>query len=118
MDDPQFTGTDPQLKGELDRVRRLIDERQFDAALALCRELVQRSPGVAEAWFWLGYVQSLGGQLQGAEAALLRAVELDPSSPLYRTNLSIAALGQGRATEAEQHARQAISLEGTNAAHW
>src|SRR5262245_52841546 len=91
-------------------VESLLRDGKFDAAAALCEAWVLRSPDEAEGWFWLGYVRLLQGDLARAELALAEAIRLDPSRALTWTNLSIVALGRGRAAEAEGYARRAIEL--------
>src|SRR6476469_1275305 len=109
---------DTRIEIELARAESLIGEGQFDAALPVCQCCAQQAPESAEAWFWLGYVQLLRGDLRTAEAALARAVKLAPTTALYWTNLSIVALGLGRREEAELHARQAVAIDDSSDTVW
>jgi protein O-GlcNAc transferase len=108
----------PNTSTELGRIQSLLGRGQFDAALSLCQQWIELARDDAEAWFWLGYVQLLRGDLHSAETALTRAVGLDAQQSLYWTNLAIVALGLGRPADAESLARQAIALDDASDAVW
>ena len=60
-------------------------------------------PGIADAWHRLGEIAARRLDLEKAERCTLKAVELEPRNPAYRTNLATiyARLGRFDAAEAE-----------------
>lgn len=59
------------------------------------------APGASSIWNSLGLVESARGANREAEAALKRAIELDPRDPVSHANLAIIYLEQDRLAEAK-----------------
>jgi tetratricopeptide (TPR) repeat protein len=71
---------------------------------------VARSPGDATSWRLLGKWRLQRGDRQGAQDALLRAVQLDPGNPAARFCLAQALLALGRSDEAVAHLKEVLAL--------
>ena len=72
------------------RIEDLIRLGMTEAATAECRELLSRNPSEATAWFYLGTLALLSNNARDAEAALRRAITLDPNKASIWHNLSYA----------------------------
>jgi len=59
----------------------------YRSEVALWEETARKSPGKARAWNNLGYAYQQAGRLRDAEAAYLRALQVDPGYALARGNL-------------------------------
>ena len=75
-------------------------------ALRCAEELVQAAPTEASAWFALGLVQQLRGDLHEARGHYTKAAELNPDEATARLNAAIVAqqLGDARAARQELEA--------------
>ncbi len=83
--------------------------------IATARDLAMRfavaskdDPG---AWFKLGYLTLLSGNLDAAHEALERVTSLDPRFPLAHHNLGTIALWRNRLAEAEAHFRAELGRD-------
>ena len=87
-------------------------------AIKALKEVVKKHPKDALAWHYLGLSLVLNDDWKGARKAFERTVALRPDLAACRANLANALLFTN-ASEAEKQARQALSLEPTNAeAHY
>jgi tetratricopeptide (TPR) repeat protein len=77
-------------------------ESDLDGALEDIQRAADIAPGSTSIWNALGLLQSARGAEREAEAALIRAIELDPEDPLSRANLAIFYLDQDRVAEAKE----------------
>ena len=59
----------------------------YRSEVALWEDSARKSPGKARAWNNLGYAYQQAGRLRDAEAAYLRALQVDPGYALARGNL-------------------------------
>jgi Flp pilus assembly protein TadD len=89
---------------------RLQNEGDFRGALELWREIARKRPD-PEALCGLANAAQEIGEMEEAEAALLNALNSDPSLRLPYMMLCRAATRQGRWDEAEFRARQALRIE-------
>lgn len=74
----------------------LVEIGDGDGAVAVWQEVIRRSPEDFWAYDRLGVVLEKLGRLKKAEAAYRRAVELQPSSPGFRSALANVLLAQGK----------------------
>lgn len=87
-------------------------------AIKALKEVIKKHPKDALAWHYLGLSLVLKEDWKGARKAFEKAVALRPGFAASRANLANALLFTN-ASEAEEQARQALSLEPTNAeAHY
>ena len=75
------------------------------------RKQVELEPQKASHWNALGYYYLKSGNLQEAEAHLLKAVETDAFYPTPHNNLGVVYLKQDRPEKAEEEFRQAVKLK-------
>jgi Flp pilus assembly protein TadD len=75
----------------------------YGAALAICHELIRRSPEMAEAHFGVAfYLRRLGRPPEAILPVVARAYELAPEVPLYRISLATLLDHSGRRDEARE----------------
>lgn len=89
--------------------------RQWEAASRSYRTALARWPENVTAWIGLGNSLYALGDLAGAEAALRKAIRIDPESGAALNNLALVLSAQGRRDEALVAARRAIALGGPHA---
>ncbi|MFD1328131.1 FecR domain-containing protein [Mycoplana ramosa] len=85
-------------------------EGNIDAAIEDIDAALKIAPGSTNLWNDLGLIQSTRGDMQSAEAALLRAIELDPEDVAAHTNLAILYLDQDRVREAKREIDRVMEL--------
>ncbi len=86
-------------------------ESDLDGALGDLERATAIAPGSTTIWNALGLVHSARGAEREAEAALKRAIELDPQDPASRANLALFYLEQDRVKEAKAEIDKAIALD-------
>jgi predicted O-linked N-acetylglucosamine transferase (SPINDLY family) len=106
------------IRDALLQAQELARRGMHDAAIGLCRQVVQQAPEAAEGWFALGAVALRGGSNSEAETALRRALGLFPGHAGGWSDLSTAVNRQGKSGEAESCARQAIALAPASGDAW
>ncbi|MFN7919486.1 MAG: tetratricopeptide repeat protein [Bryobacteraceae bacterium] len=89
---------------------RLYDKGDLAGALALWRQIARGCPE-AEDLCSLALTARRLGEVEEAEAALLKAVTIDPSLRLAHVMLCRNAVGNGSWADAEFRARRALDLE-------
>ncbi|MBI3926198.1 MAG: tetratricopeptide repeat protein [Armatimonadetes bacterium] len=88
----------------------LIAEGRLDDALKSLEKAWRRHPGFAEALNGIAIVHGLQEQFEKAVHYYQKALEIEPDSALYRSNLAEDLYYLGRLDEAEDIARRAIKL--------
>jgi len=91
----------------LDNIRALADHGQLDKAAALCQDLLQENPQLAEAHFMLGVIRAAAGQVQAAEECLNRSLYLDADFYDALIHLSLLKARRGDEAGAERLRRHA-----------
>jgi tetratricopeptide (TPR) repeat protein len=86
-------------------------ESDLDGALEDLEKAALVAPGSSSIWNALGLVHSQRGAAREAEAALKRAIELDPEDPVSHANLAIHYLDQDRIREAKAEIDKAIAAD-------
>jgi len=86
-------------------------EGRLSCALVILRALTEISPGSGYFQTCLGATALEDGQLDMADEALTRALELDAGCLASRVHLGEVRLGQGRRQEAIDQLRQAVVLD-------
>ncbi len=89
----------------------------LDECKAFFLRYAQQRSGRAAPWLGLGFAQSIGGDLKGAEGSFLRALELDPRSVGAVTGLFNVYQRGERSHEILQSVQKASSLNPDSAAH-
>lgn len=85
------------------------EQKQFDRAEQLLRQLIQRNANDGTALNALGFMLTENGQkLDEAVVLIQRALAADPANPSYLDSLGWAFLKQGKATQAVTPLEQAV----------
>ncbi|MFS2179811.1 FecR domain-containing protein [Rhizobium pisi] len=86
-------------------------EGDSKGALADLNRSLADMPGSSMNWNDLGLLQSDRGANGEAEAAFLKAIELDPEDPVSHANLAILYLDQSRMKEAKREIDTALAVD-------
>ena len=100
-----------QMSAELltELIQAHIQQKQHDAAIAICRKRIEENPRDVFAFNLLGWVYTDMKNFQEAEGALKKAIEMQPLWPAPHTNLANLYLVQGRKAEAVEKFESAIN---------
>jgi len=90
--------------------QRLFDAKKLDEAEGVLRNLLERAPERAFAWFQLGRLRHARGDNDAAMDFLRKAIAFDPKLAPAHNDLGIMLQGQGRLDEAETCYRRAIEI--------
>lgn len=99
---------------DLARALKLLRERRFADAETLCRELLQRSPGHAEALHLLGLVRKDAGDPVEGERLIRASIDIEPRRAEFRANLANLLRRQARLQEAKSSYEAALALDGAH----
>ena len=83
----------------------------YERALVLCSEILQKEPNLYSALYNCGNIHLLDGQYQQAEQLLSRAVRLVPEQAAPKHFLGRALLQDGRSAEAQPYLLQAVVMD-------
>src|SRR5262245_1044737 len=75
---------------------RMLEEARYEPAIATLTELTQRAPTVTAAHIDLGIAYSRSGDLDRAEASLIKALELNPQHPVALNELGLVQRRKGQ----------------------
>jgi arylsulfatase A-like enzyme/tetratricopeptide (TPR) repeat protein len=89
-----------ELDARLDEVVRLYTRRDYDAGVALCREILRAREDMPVAQSQLAVLERARGNVPAALAAARRALELRPSDAEAAALLGVYLIEAGRAPEA------------------
>ena len=84
---------------------------QYDDAIVLYKEVIERNPAYWVASNNLGCTYMKMGDFQNAEIYLIRGIEIRPTEPRQYLNLSVTLQELARLDEAERAIRYAIELK-------
>jgi tetratricopeptide (TPR) repeat protein/predicted AlkP superfamily pyrophosphatase or phosphodiesterase len=90
---------------------------RLDECKAFFLRYAQQRPGRAEPWLGLGFAQSMAGDMKGAEASFLRALEMNPRSVAAVTGLYNVYERGERSREILQAVRAAVEANPDSSAH-
>lgn len=82
-----------------------------DGALADLYEVLKVTPGSSTTWNAIADIHSTRGANREAEAALRKAIELDPIDPISHSNLAISYLDTNRVKEAKREIDLAMAAD-------
>lgn len=86
-------------------------ENDKEGALADLEHALNTAPGSPSLWNAIGLVQGDLGDSRAAERAFKKAIELDPTDPLYHANLAIQYLDESRIAEAKREIDAALAID-------
>lgn len=109
---PRPPAQEPNLDTALERIRALADTGDLAGAATICDRALAQTPDHAPLQFYCGVVAQAAGRLAEAEAALRRAVYLDPGFVMAHYHLGLVRLEMGSPT-ARRAIKAAATLAGT-----
>ena len=92
---------------DLSEVERLADAGELPRALDLCRRHINGVPGSSQGYYLLGVIEAALGHDDASDAALRRAIYLDPGHVAALQYLASERRRRGDANEAAQLERRA-----------
>ena len=101
----------PTPRAAFNKVMSLIDSGRMNAALATCRDAVQRDPGDINMTALLGAILLKAREFTDAEQYLRRAIELAPTFAKPHEDLGYLLLETGRPEEAVDVLQNATRLD-------
>ncbi len=101
---------DPQSRKLVDGAMERRESYDFAAAEALLDEAVTRAPDYAEAWNQRAFIRYLRDNDEGAEADLLRTLELEPRHFGALAGLFLVLYRQGRVEQANASLERAVRI--------
>jgi predicted O-linked N-acetylglucosamine transferase (SPINDLY family) len=110
--------SDQSIDVAIARIKEQVSQQSWEVAERLCRDVLSAAPENWEAWFLLAIARIQQQDRHNAEAAFVRATELNPHKAAVWNNLSLVVADQGRSVEAERYARQAVALDPTGVDYW
>lgn len=98
------------VRTDYQRAIGLLELEQYDRGIALLVGVTERAPGVTAAYIDLGIACREAGKLVEAEAALARALELNPRHPVAHNEMGMVLRKTGRFEAARTHYEQALAI--------
>jgi Flp pilus assembly protein TadD len=95
----------------LAQVQALSRARNYAAASALCRKILQADPANPDAWHFLGVIAHLEQRYDDAKKLILHALSLSPANPYFRNNLGNVYRALGAFEAAQAAYRQALAQD-------
>jgi len=110
---PKANFKDPaELEAATAKAHSLYDTGRLEDAEAAFRDILDRAPGYALAWFFLGRLRDTKGDRDAAIDFLRKAIEIDPKLVRAHNDLGIFMQNRGRLDEAEACYRRALEIDG------
>jgi tetratricopeptide (TPR) repeat protein len=103
----------PAVLGSIARIH--VARKRFDLALSLCEDRIKKNGNDALAYAVMGQVYGAKGDLGKAEAALKRAMEVEPSWTAPLSSLAQVYVMQGRGAAAVKSLEDRLKAEPGNA---
>ncbi|GIW96988.1 MAG: nuclear scaffold-like protein p76 [Pirellulaceae bacterium] len=82
-------GPQPEIVAKYNAAEKLKDEKKYDEAVALLKEILQEDPNHVLSHLTLGRIYTLTGQYELAVEHGRKACELEPDEPFNFTALSV-----------------------------
>jgi tetratricopeptide (TPR) repeat protein len=98
------------VRSDFARALELLEQNQHAEGIALLVEVTRAAPELTAAHVDLGIAYARTGELERAEASLVRALELSPRHPVAHNELGIVYRRTGRFGEARRSYERALAL--------
>ena len=92
----QQTSVSPQTRADYASAVRMLEQGQYEPAIALLLRVAEQAPDVAAPHIDLGIAYARTGDLDRAEASLHRALELNPRHPAAYNELGLVQRRKGQ----------------------
>jgi tetratricopeptide (TPR) repeat protein len=106
--DPDYAKSEVGMAGVAGLYGQMGD---YDKALALCSEILDKEPDLYSALYNCGNIHLLDHQYRDAEKLLIRAVQLVPEQSAPKHFLGRALIEEGRNTDAQPYLLQAAAMD-------
>lgn len=107
----ESAGVGVLVRSDFSKAYRLIEEGESTRGIELLREIAESEPELAAVHINLGIALRRAKDFEGAEKALLTAVEVDPRHPVAHNELGIVHRRTGRFEDARKSYEKALSLQ-------
>lgn len=98
-------------RSDFDEAVRLLQQQEYERAIARLLEVTETAPQVTAAHIDLGMAYARADELEKAAASLERALELSPRHPVALNELGIVYRRMGRFEDARRSYETALSLQ-------
>lgn len=99
----------PQLRSEIEKSLLALQKQQFETARKTLAKAVQKSPGNADVWYFMGVAELGLQQKEMARDDFQHALSLDPNHELALVSLGQLQLQSGATAEAISSFEKAVS---------
>ncbi|MDJ0938332.1 MAG: tetratricopeptide repeat protein [Woeseiaceae bacterium] len=98
------------VRADYDRALALLDAGDKERGIALLDEVAAKAPGLSAPHIDLGIAYHRAGELEAAEAALVKGLDANPNHPIALNELGIIQRKTGRFDEARKSYEAALAV--------